>query len=81
MACGRILHFDRAGSPLWFNGAIVRNKYENAGSNPVMNFTHYAKEGTWDFINSCLDRDVTPINTILKGTIDHIATLPALYRL
>ncbi|PJF19709.1 hypothetical protein PSACC_00474 [Paramicrosporidium saccamoebae] len=75
VACGRILQFDRQAWPLWFNGAIVLDKRSRAGSLKIMNFTHFAREGSWDFGTSCLDVDVTPINGTLKAMIDEIAAL------
>jgi len=75
VAKGRILHFDRQGWPFWLNGAIVTNKRNSTGSMTIMNFTHYAREGRWEFSDSSLDKDVTPINSTLMATIDGIAAL------
>ena len=75
VARGRILHFDRQGWPFWLNGAIVTNKRNDTGSMTIMNFTHYAREGKWEFSDSSLDKDVTPINSTLMATIDEIAAL------
>lgn len=75
VACGRILQFDRDGWPLWFNGAIVTNKRDEYLSNQLMNFTHFAMEGVWDFDTSCLDHNVTPINATLKSLISDISSL------
>lgn len=75
VACGRILQFDRGGWPLWFNGAIVEDKRDTERSNVIMNFTHFAREGVWDFGESCLDHDVTVINATLKNTLDDIISL------
>lgn len=75
VACGRILQFDREGWPLWFNGAIVEDKRSETKSSVVMNFTHFAREGIWDFGTSCLDHEVTAINATLKSIIHGIASL------
>lgn len=52
--CGRILHFDRAGLPLWFNGGIVEDKRDEEKRKYLVSFTHYAHEGQWDFRTSCI---------------------------
>lgn len=68
LVCGTILHFDRGGWPLWFNGAIVQDKNVEEKLF-VRNFTHYAKEGSWHHGVACLDKDVTPLSEVLKERI------------
>lgn len=75
LACGRILQFDREGDPLWFNGGVVANKFSEEEAATLQPFTHYAREGTWDFESSCLDHQVTPINDGLARVIQHISAL------
>lgn len=74
-ACGRILHFDSQGQPLWFNGGVIKDKHKESERKTLMNFTHFAREGKWEFETSCLDHDVTPINGALKDTLQDLMKL------
>lgn len=75
VACGRVLQFDRLGLPLWLNGGIVYHKHHEILRNYLNNFTHYAREGKWDFITECLDANVTALDDPLKNMFDNIGKL------
>lgn len=75
VACGRILQFDRLGWPIWFNGGIVFHKHHPVLRNYLNNFTHYAREGRWEFETECLNVGVTALNASMKHTLSTVGKL------
>ncbi|ORZ30475.1 mannosyltransferase putative-domain-containing protein [Catenaria anguillulae PL171] len=56
--CGLLLHTDRAGEPVWFNGGVEKDKY--AGDGELFNATHWVrdvdgKDVDWEFGDEVLD--------------------------
>lgn len=45
--CGKLAHFDRNGTLMWFNDSIADNKKDKEWSDTVSELTHYGREGTW----------------------------------
>jgi hypothetical protein len=78
VVCGRILHFDEAGLPLWFNGGIVEDKRDEERGKYLVRFSHYAHEGRWEFVGSCvLDSPSVALN---QTVLDTLARFGALWR-
>jgi hypothetical protein len=45
--CGKLAHFDRNGTLLWFNDSIADNKKDEEFAQTTPEFSHYSVEGKW----------------------------------
>lgn len=69
--CGKLAHFDRNGTLLWFNDSIADNKRDEEWAAGVPEMTHWAREGTWTPY-LCLHGPRTPLSETELGVISRL---------
>lgn len=73
--CGKLLHFDRNGQPIWFNDSIVQDKKRMFPlDHTVSEFEVYAVEGKW-LPGFCLNTPLQPLSP------DHLRKIRDIQRL
>jgi hypothetical protein len=72
--CGKLAHFDRNGTLLWFNDSIADNKKDEEWARSVSEFTHFAREGRWTPY-LCLHAAKVPLDSDQLETIKKLVSV------
>ena len=71
--CGKVLHLDSNGAPLWWNGGLDLDKYTVEGRQSFQKVEGWSLEGEWEFSNSCIfDSQIEVLDKRIENLINNV---------